>query len=262
MFFGPNSATGRKAVAPTQPAANDWFPDAEVLTCRPGPSHHATLAVSIKGGRNGVSHGHDDLGSFVLVVGKIPLLVDPGAEVYTARTFSKNRYKSAVINSFGHNVPLIAGALQISTTKAWATILDRDFSDTGDTLFMDLTSAYAAPELIRLTRTFTYTRADSGSLTVEDECHFSSPAPFGIQFITFGHWKQTSPTQLLVWQDNQAVRIDLDVGGNALVFSSQLIEEDLPGKERPTHISVDLAVPAKDVKMTSVMRPSSPPTMP
>jgi hypothetical protein len=261
MFFAPNSATPRKMIAPAEPALRDWFPDAEVLTCRPGANPHATLAASIKGGRNGVSHGHDDLGSFVLVVGNIPLLLDPGAEVYTARTFSKDRYKSAVINSFGHNVPLVAGRLQISTTKAEAKILNRDFRDASDTLTMDLTSAYPAPELVQLTRKFTYDRTDSGSLTIEDECHFSTPAPFGIQFITFGHWKQTSPTQLLVWQNDQVVQIDLDAGGNALVFSSQLIEEDLPGKERPTHISVNLANPRENIVLKSVMRPSSPPIM-
>ena len=262
MFFGPNSATGRKAIAPMEPAARDWFPDAEVLTCRPGANHHATVAVSIKGGRNGTSHEHDDLGSFVLVVGNTPVLVDPGSEVYTARTFSKDRYKSAVINSFGHNVPFVAGRLQISNTNAQAKILKTDFGDTVDTLSMDLTSAYRAPELTRLHRTFTYDRKELGSLTIEDECDFSAPASFGIQFITFGQWKQTSPTQFVVWQDNHAVRIDFDAGGKALVISSKPIQEDLPGKERPTHISVDLQAPTKDVTLKSLVQPDTPPTQP
>jgi hypothetical protein len=259
MFFGENSATDKAAVASEQPAAFDWFADAEVLTCRPGGNSGAVLSVSIKGGRNGVSHGHDDLGSFVLVVGKTPLLVDPGAEVYTARTFGKDRFKSAVINSFGHNVPLVAGGLQINTGKAVAGILERDFGDEADTLAMDLTSAYAAPELERLRRTFTYDRAGLGSLTVEDECQFSSPAAFGIQFITFGKWKQISPTGLLFWEGDRAVRIDLDAGGNELAIHSQVIEEDLPGKVRPTHISVDLAKPLEAVRVRAVMRPDAAP---
>ncbi|MGD0461893.1 MAG: heparinase II/III family protein [Tepidisphaeraceae bacterium] len=262
MLSCPNSATGKGPVAPAEAAARDWFPDAQVLTCRPGSNHHATLAVSIKGGRNGVSHGHDDLGSFVLVVGNIPVLVDPGAEVYTARTFSEDRYKSTLINSFGHNVPFVAGKLQISTPSAQVKILKTDFGDPIDTLAMDLTSAYAAPELTQLHRTFTYDRTESGSLTVEDECHFSSPASFGVQFITFGHWKQTSPTQLLVWQDDRAVRIDFDAHGKGLIVRSQPIEEDLPGAQRPTHISVDLDAPTMDVTLKSVMRPDSPPARP
>ncbi len=139
MFFSPNSATGKSPAIPATITVRDWFPDAEVLTSRPGPNHNATLAVSIKGGHNGVSHGHDDIGSFVLVVGKTPLLVDPGAEVYTARTFSKDRYKSALLNSFGHNVPFVAGLLQTSTASAQAKIVTSNFSDPIDTLTMDLT---------------------------------------------------------------------------------------------------------------------------
>ena len=259
MFFSLNSATGKSAAAPAKITARDWFPDAEVLTCRPGPNHNATLAISIKGGHNGVSHGHDDIGSFVLVVGKTPLLVDPGAEVYTARTFSKDRYKSALLNSFGHNVPFVAGMLQTSTASAQAKIVTSNFSDPIDTLTMDLTSAYPVPELTQLRRIFTYDRRESGSLTVEDQCHFSKSASFGIQFITFGQWKQTSPTQLIVWQNDQAVKIDFDADGKELIISSQSIEEDLPGKERPTHISVDLKSPAMDVMLKSVMQPDSPP---
>ncbi len=256
MMACPNSATGDPAVAPSAPALRDWFGDAQVLTCRPGPGGKESLAASIKGGRNGVSHGHDDLGSFVLAVGKTILLVDPGAQVYTVRTFSKDRYKSNVINSFGHNVPLVAGQLQISTSKAQVEILDREFSDSADTISMDLTSAYAVGQLIGLSRRFTYDRA-GGSLTIEDKCSFDSPQSFGIQFITFGQWKQISPTQLTIWQDNQAVTIDLDANGAALNIASQTIDEDLPGKQRPTHISVDLKMPTMKATLTSVIRAAS-----
>jgi hypothetical protein len=254
MMSCPNSATGMPAAAPQAAALRDWFGDAQVLTCRPAPNGGTNLAVSLKGGRNGVSHGHCDLGSFVLVVGKISLLVDPGGEIYTARTFSKDRYESKVINSFGHNVPLVAGQLQLSTSMAAAKILHRDFNDSTDALAMDLTSAYAVPQLTRLQRTFTYDRGNGGSLTIEDECRFSAPASFGIQFITFGKWKQTSPTQLLVWQDNQAVRIDLTTLSGDLNISSTPIDEDLPGKQRPIHISVDLRTPTTNVNLKSVIR--------
>ncbi|MGA2440688.1 MAG: heparinase II/III family protein [Tepidisphaeraceae bacterium] len=254
MMSCPNSATGMAAVAPEAAALRDWFGDAQVLTCRPAPDGGTNLAVSIKGGRNGVSHGHCDLGSFVLVVGKTSLLVDPGGEVYTARTFSKDRYKSKVINSFGHNVPLVAGQLQISTSMAAVKILHRDFNDSTDSLAMDLTSAYAVGQLTSLHRTFTYDRRGGGTLTIDDECRFSAPASFGIQFITFGNWKRTSANQLLVWQDNQAVRIDLATDGGDLSITSAPIDEDLPGKVRPIHISVDLKSPAANVKLKSVIR--------
>ena len=254
MMACPNSATGKAAAAPQGPALRDWFDDAEVLTCRPGSSDGQGLAVSIKGGRNGVNHGHDDLGSFVLVVGRTPLLVDPGTEVYTARTFSKDRFKSMVINSFGHNVPLVGDQLQISTSRAHVKILSREFSDSVDTLAMDLTSAYAVPQLTSLQRTFTYDRRGGGSLTIQDDCRFATPEPFGIQFITFGQWKQISPTEMVVWEGGQVVRIDFDAGGGELDFTSQVIDEDLPGKRQPIHINVDLKTPAMIARLKSVIR--------
>ena len=133
-------------------------------------------------------------------------------------------------------------------------ILNRVFTDSADTLAMDLTSAYAVGQLSSLRCTFTYDRRAGGSLTVVDECRFASPESFGIQFITFGKWKQTSPTQLRVWQDNQAVTIDLDADGGALDIASQPIDEDLPGKQRPVHISVDLKTPTMVASLKSVIR--------
>lgn len=259
MMSCPNSATGLSAAPPEADALRDWFPDGQVLTCRPAPDGGSNLAVSIKGGRNGASHEHCDLGSFVLVIGKTTLLADPGMEVYIARTFGDDRFKSKVINSFGHNVPLVAGGLQIPTPSAAVKILHHDFTDSTDALAMDLTSVYADPRLTRLTRTFTYDRGNGGSLTIDDECRFSAPAPFGIQFITFGKWKLISPTQLLVWQDNQAVQIDLTTDGGDLNISSVLIDEDLPSKKHPVHISVDLKSPSTLARVKSVIRTAAAP---
>ncbi|MDB6028847.1 MAG: hypothetical protein JWM68_5070, partial [Verrucomicrobiales bacterium] len=51
------------------------------------------------------------------------VLVDPGSEVYTGRTFSSNRYESDVLNSFGHDVPVVAGKLQSAGAKHRAIVL-------------------------------------------------------------------------------------------------------------------------------------------
>ena len=79
-----------------------WFPDSGVLICRPGAGAKVPFAVAIKGGNNGVNHGHSDVGSFSVVSGKTMVICDPGGEVYTARTFSAHRFDSKVLNSFGH----------------------------------------------------------------------------------------------------------------------------------------------------------------
>jgi hypothetical protein len=115
------------------------------------------------------------------------------------------------------------------------------------------------PQLASLQRTFIYDRRAGGSLTVQDQCQFTSPEPFGIQFITFGQWKQTSSTQMLLWQNDRAVLIDFDAGGAELNIGSQPINEDLPGKQRPIHISVDLKTPTMIAKLQSVIRAATVP---
>jgi len=86
------------------------------------------------------------VGSFVVALGRSTPLVDPGAEVYTARTFSGRRYESKLLNSFGHPVPRIAGQLQRTGRKAAAGVLRTDWTDAADTLVLDLRSAYAVTD--------------------------------------------------------------------------------------------------------------------
>jgi len=252
MYACANSAsTGKTLPAGPLPLVG-WFPDGQVLACRPGDSG-SRMAVSIKGGRNGVNHGHDDLGSFIVVVGKETVLVDPGGEIYTARTFSKDRFKSTVINSFGHSVPVVAGQLQRHTAGSKTTVLNTAFSDSEDVLELDLTAAYGVPELKKLTRTFTYDRGGGGMLTVKDEVAYNNPESFGITFITFGTWKQTGPDSLVVQSGKESVQIAIDSGGVPLVMSSQEIKEDLPKTNpgTPTHIEVDLGTAVEHATLTA-----------
>ena len=102
---------------------------------------------------------------FVALGSSLPIL-DPGAEVYTARTFSAKRYDSNVLNSFGHPVPRVAGKLQSPGRQAAAKILKTEFTDAKDTLVMDIRSCYDVPELTKLVRTFVFSREGRGSLTV------------------------------------------------------------------------------------------------
>ena len=89
----------------------------------------ARFGAALKGGTNGEQHNHNDVGSFSVVLGRKMVVCDPGAEVYTARTFSARRYESKVLNSFGHAVPVIAGQLQRTGLAAHAEILRHEFTD-------------------------------------------------------------------------------------------------------------------------------------
>ena len=91
------------------PAVNHW-PDLGISILRENPdSPEKGTVVSLKGGHNGESHNHLDLGHFTLMRKNKPLIVDVGSGVYTAVTFSQDRYTLWNTNATGHNSPRFSG---------------------------------------------------------------------------------------------------------------------------------------------------------
>jgi len=242
MYSFPNSAS-RSAPAQNAskgPGIRSWFDKAGILICRPTANSASQLAVALKGGNNAEHHNHNDVGSFVVVLDDSPLLLDPGGEVYTARTFSSRRYESNVLNSFGHPVPLVAGKLQRTGRQAQGRIVSEDFTVDADTLVLDISSAYDVPELEKLQRTFVYSRKNSGSLTVTDEVTFSKPCDFGSALITFDKWKRLSDSSLVISDQDKALRVDIDVTGGDFEIKPEAIKEDLSSRRLPTRLGINL----------------------
>lgn len=74
------------------------------------------LYLSAKGGNNGESHNHNDVGSFVLYCDGKPVVIDIGTGVYEKKTFSPQRYEIPQMQSLYHNLPIIGGEGQL---PAW-----------------------------------------------------------------------------------------------------------------------------------------------
>jgi hypothetical protein len=258
MYSFPNAASR------ATPARNDtsvpgirtWFDQAGILICRPTPNSTSQFGVALKGGNNNEHHNHNDVGSFVVVLGDKPLLIDPGSEVYTARTFSGQRYESNVLNSFGHPVPMVAGKLQRTGAQARGRVIRHAFSDESDTLALDITSAYNVPQLKRLERTFVYSRTSPGKLTVTDEVTFSEPCTFGTALITFDTWKKLSDSSLIVHDDKESLRVDIKVIGGDFEIQPQVIKEDLHTPKNPTRLGINLTRPVTNAIVTLTITPN------
>ncbi len=261
MYSFPNSASlARSNQGPSQkPGIRSWFDRAGVLISRPGPNSSSTLAVALKGGHNQEHHNHNDVGSFVVVLDDKPLLLDPGGEIYTARTFSSRRYESNVLNSFGHPVPIVAGKLQQTGRKARGRVVSMSFTDTTDTLVLDISSAYDVPELRKLERKFVYSRTGSGSLCVTDEVTFSRPCDFGTALITFNRWKQSSPSSLIVYDSKNALRVDIQVTGAGFEIQPDIIQEDVSARKKPTRLGINLTEPVTHALVSLTIAPAGVP---
>jgi len=258
MYSFPNSASRSLPAknASRGPGIRSWFDRAGILICRPARSSASSLAVALKGGNNNEHHNHNDVGSFVVVLGDRPLLLDPGGEVYTARTFSSRRYESKVLNSFGHPVPLVAGKLQRTGRQAQGRIVREEFTEDTDTLVLDISSAYDVPELKKLQRTFVYSRHGPGSLTVTDEVALSKPCDFGTALITFDKWQKLSASSLVIRDQDKALRVDIEVTGADFKIHPETIEEDLSGRRLPTRLGINLTKAVSRAVVRLTIRPA------
>lgn len=243
------------AYATQPPALRDFFNEAGILICRAPQAGAAGLAVALKGGHNAEHHNHNDLGSFVVAVGHSAPLLDPGGEVYTARTFSSRRYESKLLNSFGHPVPRVAGQLQREGRSREAKILATEFTPAADTYVLDLRAAYDVPTLKKLVRTFVFSRADRGRLTVTDEVEFDSPQTFGTALVTFGPWQQLEHGRLLFGAEPDQLQVSLKADGGQLAVQAEEIDEDSSTHKKPLRVGLDFTAPVTKARVEIAVQP-------
>lgn len=98
-----------------------WLPDIQVMAARSEAGSTAGFYLAAKGGDNGASHNHNDVGNFVVYYNGSPVLIDAGAQTYTAKTFSNHRYELWNNQSAYHNLPDINGIMQQDGKQYTAT---------------------------------------------------------------------------------------------------------------------------------------------
>ncbi|MBO5313045.1 MAG: heparinase II/III family protein [Clostridia bacterium] len=127
---------------------------------------------SARGGCNGESHNHNDVGNFILSIDNESLLIDMGARPYTRQYFEHGtRYTYLETSSRGHNVPVINGKYQANIPEAYPTT-----SFENGVFSVDFKVAYDIPELKRLVRSFYFTDTSvtvCDSFKIEGECSFT-----------------------------------------------------------------------------------------
>ena len=158
-----------------------FFPDAQVYIGRA-----KRISFGVKGGNNDELHNHNDLGSWTMFMDGEEVAGDPGGEIYTARTFSKDRYVSNVLNSYGHPVPRVAGELHLTGAKSKAEIVHCEFSDARDVFAVDISSAYPATRGKRgaLVREVTFDRA-AESVAIADRLKVVEPVAFESAVVSY-----------------------------------------------------------------------------
>ena len=233
--------------------ARTWFPDAQVLISRVHhPDRTMTFGVAFKGGHNAELHNHNDVGTYYVMLDGTEMGGDPGGEVYTRRTFSKDRYVSKVLNSYGHPVPVVGGKLQSVGRKAAAKVVRSAFTDDVDTLEIEYAAAYAVPALKSLRRTLTFDRVKD-TLTVTDKVVCSEPTAFEVPVITYRTWKRNDDATRFVFDKSAKTyrKLKMDVAASAPVkFSTATIEN--PSRPDVQRLAFTFAEPVTEATFTTV----------
>jgi hypothetical protein len=129
--------------SPVPPLERDvWFDKLQIMAARSRGGSSEGFYLGVKGGTNGESHNHNDVGSFIVYVDGKPALVDAGAQTYTRETFSRARYELWNNQSSYHNLPDINGYGEQAGSPYRASGVSYTVNDRSATLRLDIAQAY------------------------------------------------------------------------------------------------------------------------
>lgn len=146
------------------------FKDAQLMIVR-GKIGRKRIALAVKGGHNGVSHNHNDVGGIIVDIDGQQLLCDLGSASYTRDYFSDKRYTYINCSSLGHSVPIVDGHEQQAGINFAAKNVAFQKEKDRCVQQMDISGAYGLESLISLLRKVSY---DKGIITLCDQATFAN----------------------------------------------------------------------------------------
>ena len=141
-----------------------YYPGIEVMTARQYAEHKKGFFLAAKGGNNGESHNHNDVGSYIVYFGGKPLIIDIGVETYKKDTFGENRYSIFTMKSDYHNLPIINSATQHNGEEYRAKNVRYESGIEKDVFALDISDAYEGAET-SVERQFVFDRTDGITIT-------------------------------------------------------------------------------------------------
>ena len=234
----------RTEAVPEKPgkAAFSWFPSGGVAVLRPVAG--GRFAAAVKGGSNDEPHNHNDVGSYVVMIDNVPMLFDPGSEVYTRRTFSKDRYQSCLLNSFGHPVPVVDGKLQRHGGGTACRTIEAAEQNGVFRWRTELQPAYGDPRIRSLERSFTLERRPE-RIAVCDRGKFAAALSFETALIAPVEFRKTAPDAVEVSHGGKVLRIKISASGPFELVPTE-IKEDSPTRQRVFRLGIRLLDPAEN----------------
>lgn len=132
------------------------------------------ICFAAKGGHNGESHNHNDIGHFIYAVNGRIFFIDLGGGRYTKQYFGKGRYEILNNGSQGHSVPIVGGHYQKEGPQYGAGSFEVTV-EKADTVVTEIATAYNGKLLESLERKFFF--HEDGRLVITDSIKAAEPFP-------------------------------------------------------------------------------------
>lgn len=184
------------AETPREPLLDDaWLESLQIMTARRG-----TYFLAMKGGTNGETHNHNDVGSFIVFTSSYqpdgsrtvaPLLIDPAVGEYSGQTFSGGRYDIWTMQSGYHNLPKINGIDQKDGADYAAELIKHKRGQ----LRLELAGAYPAEAAVKSWRR-TVAISESGVTVTEKYKLRDYRLPTELIFMTTCRPSLSSPSEV------------------------------------------------------------------
>ncbi|MGV8093959.1 MAG: heparinase II/III-family protein [Mangrovibacterium sp.] len=198
----------QKELAGTRPAlpqiGSYWYPETQFCYLR----NQSGFLLAAKGGFNGESHNHNDVGSFILYLDQTPMIIDAGVGTYTRQTFSNERYTIWTMQSNYHNVPVINGVPQSPGTeyRAEKVLFDPDQAR----FSLDLAKAYPDEAAVE-TWERSYHLESKGGLTIQDKFRLKeTKQPNQLNFLTWAEPDLPEPGTVVLEKNGIRLKIAYD----------------------------------------------------
>ncbi len=140
----------------------DWW------IARAEPDNPDGVVVAAKGGHNGESHNHNDVGTFVFHARGESYITDLGAPVYDNEFFGEKRYEFLAARSLGHNVPFVSDCEQAAGEELAAEFIDYTDNGSNSSFSLDLSGCYPSEANISTLRRRYDLHREENLLTIED----------------------------------------------------------------------------------------------
>lgn len=157
-----------------------WFESTQICISRMYNNSGGEFIIAAKGGTNGDSHNHNDIGNFIVYNNASPVIIDVGVGTYTRDTFNEKRYTIWTMQSQYHNLPIINETGQHEGIEYTAENVYHNFSEEKDEVGMSIHNAYEDTlGIIEWNRRFVIERTDSyAEVTDEFELENESKIEF------------------------------------------------------------------------------------